>query len=253
MLVDGAHNPLAAKVLGDYVDKRLQLQNNETTKTYKVSWIFAVTEGEDISEILKLLLINDDSDWFFAHMLHFKQDEMHAVIQEEETVLKKELEWLLDSQLPNSLYNLKKELKELQVKFPNYNRGNLTKLTVNSKKPYFIEQLIDAQNYITLALDTLECSNNSYTKEKSYELLDTVLKYISNARFTLTCASEEKLFPYKICDPQMFGAKFPEDLVIQFHIESSCIVVSVYALQYHSSPPQQKHGNILGSSKSSLK
>ncbi|CAG8715003.1 16442_t:CDS:2, partial [Dentiscutata heterogama] len=142
---------------------------------------------------------------------------------------------------------------ELQVKFTNYNRGNLIKLTVNPKKPYFIEQLIDAQNYITLALDTLECSNNLLTKEKSYELLDTVLKNISNARFILTCANEEKLFPYKICDPQMFSSKLPEDLVIQFHVEGSCIVVSVYALQFHSSAPQQKQGNILGSSKSSLK
>ncbi|CAG8809225.1 1119_t:CDS:2, partial [Dentiscutata erythropus] len=137
---------------------------------------------------------------------------------------KKELEWLLDTQLPDALYNLKKALKELQVKFTNYNCGNLIKLTVNPKKPYFIEQL-----------------------------LDTVLKNISNAQFILTCANEEKLFPYKICDPQLFSSKLPEDLVIQFHIEGSCIVVSVYALQYHSSAPQQKQGNVLGSSKSSLK
>ncbi|CAG8682990.1 12748_t:CDS:2, partial [Cetraspora pellucida] len=142
---------------------------------------------------------------------------------------------------------------ELQIKFPNYNRGNLIKLAVNTKKPYFIEQQIDAQNYITLALDALECSNNLNTKEKCYELLDTVLKYISNARYILTCASEEKLFPYKICDPQMFSSKLPEDLVIQFHIEGPCIVVSVFALQFHSSAPQQKQGNILGSSKSTLK
>ncbi|RIB06074.1 hypothetical protein C2G38_542883 [Gigaspora rosea] len=51
----------------------------------------------------------------------------------------------------------------------------------------------------------------------------------------------------------MFSSKLPEDLAVQFHIEGSYIVVSVYALQYHSSPPQQKHGNILGSSKSPLK
>ncbi|KAF0457791.1 rave complex subunit rav2 [Gigaspora margarita] len=229
-------------------------------------------------------------------MLHSNHNEMHAVIREE-AVLKKELEWLLDTQLPNALYNIKKILKkcetimkspehddsfgtstlaissnnsdvlkgfvtldgsdiikgELQVKFSNYNRGNLLKLTVNPKKPYFLEQLIDAQNHITLALDALECSNNLLTKERSYELLDTVLKNISNARFILTCANEEKLFPYKICDPQMFSSKLPEDLAVQFHIEGSYIVVSVYALQYHSSAPQQKHGNILGSSKSPLK
>ncbi|CAG8657543.1 12795_t:CDS:2, partial [Cetraspora pellucida] len=36
---------------------------------------------------------------------------MHTIIQEEEAVLKKELEWLLNSQLPDALYNLKKALK----------------------------------------------------------------------------------------------------------------------------------------------
>jgi len=70
----------------------------------------------------------------------------------------------------------------------------------------------------------------------------------------LVCAHEEKLFPYKICDPQMFGTTVPEDLVIQFHVEGSSVVCSVYGLQYHSSlPSQKKNGGLLGTAKSSSK
>ncbi|CAG8637281.1 9799_t:CDS:2 [Dentiscutata erythropus] len=61
LLVDGAHNPSAAKALRNYVDKQLQLQNKEITKTCNVCWIFAATKGKDISKILELLMRNGDS------------------------------------------------------------------------------------------------------------------------------------------------------------------------------------------------
>ncbi|RIA83204.1 Rogdi leucine zipper containing protein [Glomus cerebriforme] len=141
---------------------------------------------------------------------------------------------------------------ELSVKLSSYNRGNLIKITINTKKPYFIEQLVDAQNYLTLALDALDRTSKDLTKESARELLDSVLIYIISSRSVLVCAHEEKLFPYKICDPQMFGTAIPEDLVIQFHVEGSSIVCSVYGLQYHSSlPSQKKNGGLLGTSKSS--
>ncbi|CAG8580411.1 17803_t:CDS:2 [Funneliformis caledonium] len=181
----------------------------------------------------------------------------------EQETLAKELDWLLVSQLPTALYEIKKGLKaqvlwqyrqirfitldgsdiikgELSVKLSNYHRGNLIKLNINSKKPYFIEQLVDAQNYLTLALDSLEHTNKDLTKESARELLDSVLIYILSSRSVLVCAHEEKLFPYKICDPQMFGTAIPEELVIQFHVEGSNVISSVYGLQYHSSLPSQK-------------
>ncbi|CAG8605749.1 10519_t:CDS:2, partial [Diversispora eburnea] len=106
---------------------------------------------------------------------------------------------------------------ELQVKLPNYN-----------------------------PLDILKYSNKVYTKESALELLETVFKYLSSSRSVLNYANQEKLFPYKICDPQMFSSNLPEDLVIQFHVEGSYIVNSIYALQFHKSSP--KNG-ILGTSK----
>jgi hypothetical protein len=38
----------------------------------------------------------------------------------------------------------------------------------------------------------------------------------------------------------MFGTVIPEDLIIQFHVEGSNVVCSVYGLHYHSSLPSQK-------------
>lgn len=103
--------------------------------------------------------------------------------------------------------------------------------------------------------------------------METILKYLSNSKSVLSYANQEKLFPYKICDPQvlfnyqysvylnifqikflftfflkMFSSNLPEDLVIQFHVEGSYIVSSLYALQFHKSLPHTKHG-ILGASK----
>ncbi|RGB36640.1 RAVE subunit 2/Rogdi [Rhizophagus diaphanus] len=226
----------------------------------------------------------------------YAEEDTQAIFQKEQEILVKELDWLLISQLPNALYEIKKGLKkcetimkspehddslgtstlpissnnndflkgfitldgsdvikgELSVKLSNYNRGNLIKLTINPKKPYFIEQLVDAQNYLTLALDALERTSKDLTKESARELLDSVLIYIISSRSVLVCAHEEKLFPYKICDPQMFGTVIPEDLIIQFHVEGSNVVCSVYGLQYHSSlPSQKKTGGLLGTAKSS--
>ncbi|CAI2164049.1 10831_t:CDS:2, partial [Funneliformis geosporum] len=220
------------------------------------------------------------------------EEDTRTMFQKEQETLARELDWLLVSQLPTALSEIKKGLKkceaimkspehddslgtstlaissnnsdslkgyitldgsdiikgELSVKLSNYHRGNLIKLNINSKKPYFIEQLVDAQNYLTLALDSLENTNKDLTKESARELLDSVLIYILSSRSVLVCAHEEKLFPYKICDPQMFGTAIPEELVIQFHVEGSNVISSVYGLQYHS---PKKNGGLLGSAKSS--
>ncbi|KAI1812551.1 FolC bifunctional protein [Poronia punctata] len=54
VLLDGAHNPQSAKVLSDYVEKRMRDSNNPVT------WVLAASAGKDLSEILKLLLRDGD-------------------------------------------------------------------------------------------------------------------------------------------------------------------------------------------------
>ncbi|CAH1768363.1 1316_t:CDS:10, partial [Entrophospora sp. SA101] len=218
------------------------------------------------------------------------------ILQKERDILAKELDWLLNSQIPGLLESLNKGLKkcellikspenydflststlaissintdtlkgfvtldgsdiikgELQIKLPSYNRGNFIKVTINSNKSYFIEQLGDAQNYIALALDELNTSKRTSTKENACQLLEKIFKYIQNSHVSLNHTNEERLFPYKICDSRIFNS-LPEDLVVQFHVEGSYIITSVYLLQYHLSLPQQKHGSLLGISKQSPK
>ncbi|CAJ0848532.1 14154_t:CDS:2, partial [Entrophospora sp. SA101] len=87
---------------------------------------------------------------------------------------------------------------------------------------------------------------------KTELLLEKIFKYIQNSHVSLNHTNEERLFPYKICDSRIFNS-LPEDLVVQFHVEGSYIITSVYLLQYHLSLPQQKHGSLLGISKQSPK
>lgn len=55
VLVDGAHNPDAAKLLRQYVDSQLGNSGMES-----INWIFGATEGKDIEKILSELVKNGD-------------------------------------------------------------------------------------------------------------------------------------------------------------------------------------------------
>lgn len=54
VLLDGAHNPQAADVLGSYVDKRLR-------RGGKTTWVVAASDGKELKGILKPLLRPGDS------------------------------------------------------------------------------------------------------------------------------------------------------------------------------------------------
>jgi folylpolyglutamate synthase/dihydrofolate synthase len=55
LLIDGAHNPQAVKMLRTFIDKQYE------NKSIKVHWIFAATKGKNIAEIFEILLKDDDS------------------------------------------------------------------------------------------------------------------------------------------------------------------------------------------------
>ncbi|RUS33402.1 hypothetical protein BC938DRAFT_471893 [Jimgerdemannia flammicorona] len=52
VIVDGAHNPAAARPLRTFVDQKLL----ESGATGKVRWVLAATQGKDIGEIVRLLV-----------------------------------------------------------------------------------------------------------------------------------------------------------------------------------------------------
>ncbi|KAI8633590.1 FolC bifunctional protein [Xylariaceae sp. FL1651] len=55
VLLDGAHNPQSAEVLSAFVEKRLRVKGRPVT------WVFAASMGKDISEILKILVLDGDN------------------------------------------------------------------------------------------------------------------------------------------------------------------------------------------------
>ncbi|KAI1452837.1 FolC bifunctional protein [Annulohypoxylon moriforme] len=55
VLLDGAHNPQSAEVLSTYVEKHLRFEGKPVT------WVFAATQGKDVSGMFKLLLRDGDS------------------------------------------------------------------------------------------------------------------------------------------------------------------------------------------------
>ncbi|CAG8567316.1 12118_t:CDS:10 [Ambispora gerdemannii] len=178
------------------------------------------------------------------------EEDTHTILQKELDTLTREAEWLLNSQIPNVVLDLKRGLKkceellsfqehgrqklELQIKLQNYNRGNSLKVSINPLKPFFVEQIGDTQNYIKIALDALDSILEPFTKISAIEMLETALKYITNSRNALIDISEGKNFPYKICDAQMFDSSLPEGIAIDFHVKGSEIVTSVYAFQFQA-------------------
>ncbi|CAG8635013.1 3789_t:CDS:10, partial [Ambispora leptoticha] len=214
-------------------------------------------------------------------MFNANEEDTHtiSILQKELDTLTRETEWLLNSQIPNVVLDLKRGLKvnnpdntnknldsefsgnstlaissnnndslkgyvtlngseiikgELQIKLHNYNRGNLIKFSISPLKPFFVEQIGDAQNYIKVALDTLDSTHEPFTKLSAIEMFETTLKYITNSRNAFININEEKNFPYKTCDAQMFDSSLPEGIAIDFRIEGFEIVTSVYAFQFQA-------------------
>jgi folylpolyglutamate synthase/dihydrofolate synthase len=66
ILVDGAHNPDAAKVLHDYVEnsqrrKKISVDKRVPRYGWPVTWVFAMTEGKDAHQYLSVLLRPGDN------------------------------------------------------------------------------------------------------------------------------------------------------------------------------------------------
>lgn len=56
ILLDGAHNAQSAQVLGDYVNRKIRTKGGKKN----ITWVFAVSEGKELKQILQPLLQNQD-------------------------------------------------------------------------------------------------------------------------------------------------------------------------------------------------
>ncbi|KND04677.1 uncharacterized protein SPPG_00392 [Spizellomyces punctatus DAOM BR117] len=137
---------------------------------------------------------------------------------------------------------------ELTLKLPHYNRGNVIKLTINSANPPVLHQVQTARNYLLLALEAFESQPNAaHDRDSLMQLLNRVSAIVKKAKAALVRIDESDIFPNKECDIKVFAPDLPDDLVVEFHVIQSNLVVSVYALNFHQPGiPLQFQSKILG-------
>ncbi|KAJ3087416.1 hypothetical protein HK102_011169 [Quaeritorhiza haematococci] len=65
------------------------------------------------------------------------------------------------------------------------------------------------------------------------ESLRKMSTFIDKSFEAMSAPPESSLFPNKECDPKHFNPELTEDMVVDFHINNSNIVVSMYMLNFH--------------------
>ncbi|KAL1919096.1 uncharacterized protein VTP21DRAFT_2477 [Calcarisporiella thermophila] len=218
------------------------------------------------------------------------EDEQEIRDKEEQT-LKAELTWLLESQLPQVIKEAGQLLSEclelsnaadqgifalsstncdalkgyvtmsdcqivkgdLQIKLPSYHRGQLFRTAIASSKPYFLEQMQDAHNFVELAMADLKHSAVPNTLLAARKRLSLLSDHTERAIHSLRHISEGRTFPNKLCDPRHFSPELPEELVIEFYVHDVYLIVMACVLEYHAQPPQQRYGFLGGTSKMASK
>ncbi|KAJ3159474.1 hypothetical protein HDU86_001792 [Geranomyces michiganensis] len=137
---------------------------------------------------------------------------------------------------------------ELTLKLPHYNRGNAVKVTINSAQPPHLEQLRAAQYYLTLALQAfVTYPKSARDRTGLIKLLERIAAAIRKAQKRLSRFKEKNGFPTTECDLKSFSPDLPEDLVIEFFVLQSTLMVSIRALNYpQQGIPLQIQSKILG-------
>ncbi|KAJ3043619.1 hypothetical protein HDV00_004720 [Rhizophlyctis rosea] len=153
---------------------------------------------------------------------------------------------------------------ELQIKFPHYNRGNPFKVALNPAKPYLLEQggkegweawkegmdgggnvrkgdmeeqegeEFNARNCLITAFDIYESKlTSSQDKDTIIQHLTQITTTTHQARTSLSHRPPTQTFPTKEPDPKLFTPDLPDDLVVEFHVNRSSLVVGIYAVNFH--------------------
>ncbi|KAJ3015134.1 hypothetical protein HKX48_004755 [Thoreauomyces humboldtii] len=138
---------------------------------------------------------------------------------------------------------------ELTLKLPHYNRGNPVKVTINSARPVFLQQLVKARNYLITALQAF------YAFPRASRDRDGLLQLLRQVSSAVNQWLPRSVIPkimnaqvLEIFAPvQVFSPDLPEDLIVEFHVMHSSLLVSVKALNYHQQGiPLQIQSKILG-------
>ncbi|KAI9324139.1 RAVE subunit 2/Rogdi [Zopfochytrium polystomum] len=140
---------------------------------------------------------------------------------------------------------------DIALKLPHYNRSSAVKVTISPNKPYKLHQLQNVRNHLLAAHDAFSTLDSSaYDAESLTMALKKILKESTAAMRCLKAAADSTVFPLKECDVKAFAPELPEDLIVEFYIEDSRLITSVYSLVLEPSsvvaiPLQQLQTRIL--------
>ncbi|TPX62150.1 hypothetical protein PhCBS80983_g00740 [Powellomyces hirtus] len=137
---------------------------------------------------------------------------------------------------------------ELTLKLPHYNRGNALKVAINPSQPAYLQQLITVQNYLVLAQQAfVRVPRSARNRAGLLKLLTKVSTCVRKASKALSRVREADTFPAKECDAKCFSPDLPEDLIVEFFVKHSSLMVSIRALNFQQQGiPLQIQSKILG-------
>ena len=132
----------------------------------------------------------------------------------------------------------------MHISFPDWNRGNEVVVESGPVASIIMEQIFNAGSILTLALEQL---NNAHIPESGtddcfarstfiYKLND-IKRILARSIQQLIDYDQQSTFPYKIFDPSVYIDP-PEDLVVEYLIQSGKICANVYVIAHasHQSP-----------------
>lgn len=127
---------------------------------------------------------------------------------------------------------------------PDWNRGNEIVIESEPSAIITIEQIFNAGNIVSLALEQL---NNAHIPESGTDdcfarstfvsKLNDIKRILARSIQQLIDVDQQSVFPYTIFDPNIYiGA--PEDLVLEYFIQSGKLCANVFLIEpaSHQSP-----------------
>jgi len=125
---------------------------------------------------------------------------------------------------------------ELSIKFPHYNRGNVVKTIFNPKEPHCLYQLQDIYNHILKIIEILEhYKMETYSLEQLNDLIKQTVLFLKKIKFIMSQKEENYVYPYR-CNPKNFTPELPADLVVEYYINMTNIVVAVFNVAVSQQP-----------------
>ncbi|CAJ0628581.1 296_t:CDS:2, partial [Entrophospora sp. SA101] len=241
-IIENSPDIVLKKVYSNKIQRRFSLLNLKLNDLYTIKeFVKELQDHQRIQNhenIINFYGIFEDStqENIYSLILDYTKDNLHKYLSTNDLSWTQKLK--LAKELTSALYclHVNNIVHEDQKKADIYSLGILF-WEISSGKIPFENKYIEEPCKL--------CYMIVYENLREEQVKDTPEFYEKLYKSCWRFESEER--------PDIEQRFSDQDLVVQFHVEGSYIITSVYLLQYHLSLPQQKHGSLLGISKQSPK